>query len=252
MTIVLHIPHSSKEIPPDIRPSLVLSDEELETELVRLTDSYTGELYDCRMATRIIFPVSRLVVDPERFLDDSAEPMSEAGMGAVYLCDSRGQTLRSTLSPGQRDELIQKYYVPHHSRLADAVSSALADQGRCLIVDCHSFRSVPFKYEKDRSPRPDICLGTDDYHTPASLRDSLVELFLAAGLTVDINSPFPGTMVPQPYYHTDERVHSIMIEVNRSLCMDEDSGERNFRFKRMQDRLAAVLSDLAGSFSRNR
>ncbi len=82
--IALHIPHSSKEIPPDVRRSFVLPDSELETELIRLSDSYTDELFDCKLATKIIFPVSRLVLDPERFVDDANEPMSKFGMGVVY------------------------------------------------------------------------------------------------------------------------------------------------------------------------
>ncbi|MDO8578184.1 MAG: N-formylglutamate amidohydrolase [Dehalococcoidales bacterium] len=241
---VLHIPHSSREIPADIRRSLVLSDSELESELLRLTDSYTDVLYDCGQAAKVVFPVSRLVVDPERFLDDSEEPMSKFGMGVVYTKTSTGRPLRRSLTDRDREALIEQYYNPHHRELTAAVSSSLSGHGRCLIIDGHSFPSKAFRYETDLSPRPDICLGTDSYHTPAWLKDLAGELFRNAGFAVKIDSPFPGSMVPLTYYHTHGAVYSIMIEVNRALYMDEKSGRRTAKFEQTKNRLKGVLVEL--------
>jgi hypothetical protein len=42
--IVLHVPHSSRIVPPDVRKSILLIDIELESELIKMTDAYTGEL----------------------------------------------------------------------------------------------------------------------------------------------------------------------------------------------------------------
>ncbi len=249
---VLHIPHSSTEIPPDIRRSFVLSDRELESELIRMTDSYTDELFDCGEAAKVVFPVSRLVVDPERFVDDAEEPMSKVGMGVVYTKTSTGGPLRKSLT-GQgrlfdfvqsRLALIQKYYYPHHQQLTDTVSEALSNHKRCLIIDCHSFPSKPFRYETDLSPRPDICLGTDSFHTPVWLRDLAAELFGNAGFSVKIDIPFSGTMVPLTYYHTHGAVYSIMIEINRALYMEEKSGRRNAKFEQTKNRVRAVLLEM--------
>ena len=55
----------------------MLSDSELESELIRLSDSYTDELYDCGQAAKVIFPVSRLVVDPEMIEINRALYMDE-------------------------------------------------------------------------------------------------------------------------------------------------------------------------------
>ena len=70
--IVFHIPHSSRRIPLDIRRSILLSDFDLEKELTKMTDAFTDDLFvpDFVGAQTIIFPVSRLVLDPERFLND--------------------------------------------------------------------------------------------------------------------------------------------------------------------------------------
>ena len=61
-----------------------------------MTDWYTDELFGLRpdLATTVAFPVSRIVVDPEQFVDDSAEPMARKGMGVIYERKSSGQPLR--------------------------------------------------------------------------------------------------------------------------------------------------------------
>jgi hypothetical protein len=41
-----------------------------------------------------VFPVSRLVVDPERFVDDATEPMAACGMGVIYTQTSQRMPLR--------------------------------------------------------------------------------------------------------------------------------------------------------------
>jgi N-formylglutamate amidohydrolase len=43
--IIANIPHSFTFIPPEIRNSLLIGDEELERELLLLTDRYVDELF---------------------------------------------------------------------------------------------------------------------------------------------------------------------------------------------------------------
>ena len=86
-----------------MRSTFLPSAENIERELLLMTDAWTDEIvaHIAFDATKVIFPVSRLVVDPERFSDDADEPMAAGGMGAVYTKLSTGEPLR-VLSHAER------------------------------------------------------------------------------------------------------------------------------------------------------
>jgi N-formylglutamate amidohydrolase len=117
--------------------------------------------------------------------------------------------------------------------------------GRCLVVDCHSFPSFPLPYELDQSPdRPDICIGTDAFHTPAKLADEVIAGFQLHGYTVALNRPFAGSLVPAKFYRNDANVAALMIEVNRALYMDEQTGAKSGRFDETRTAVAQLLERL--------
>jgi N-formylglutamate amidohydrolase len=243
--LVLHIPHSSTVIPDGVRSTLLLTDAEVRQELLRMTDAHTDELFGCDGIASVRFPVSRIVVDPERFENDSAEVMSRVGMGVVYTRTCDGRPLRHPPTPSDREALLAMYYHPHHAALTDAVTSAVRQHGRCLVVDCHSFPSHPLPYELDQRPeRPDICIGTDPFHTPAGVAYEVLECFQSCGYTAAINRPFVGALVPAKFYRHDSNVAALMIEVNRALCMDEKTGAKSGRFDETRTAVAQVLARL--------
>lgn len=225
--IVWHLPHDATEIPLKVRDQFVLADEALAGEILRMTDHATMRLFglDPYDQTVVRAPVSRLVVDVERFPDDADEPMAARGMGVIYQAASDGRPLRRPLSPEERQSLLDEWYCPHHRRLEAAVDQVLARHGLCLLIDCHSFPSKPLPYEPDQNPvRPEICLGTDDYHTPDQIRQSALDAFRSEGFDVAVNRPFAGALVPLSRYRKDPRVSALMVEVNRGLYMDESNG----------------------------
>lgn len=248
---IVHIPHASTVVPECIRPTLCLTDDGLRHELLIMTDWFTDELFVLPkdLATAVVFPVSRLVVDPERFTDDESEGMASRGMGAVYTKTSNGGSLRKDLSREERKGLLEAYYEPHHRFVEAAVNSALLEAGYALLVDAHSFSSKPLPHEPDQAPsRCHICVGTNDFHTPPRLVEWLKDEFEHLGLTVAINRPFAGTFVPTRLHRVSQDVISVMIEVNRSLYMDEATGVRLPGFDQFRSRLQQVLTELGARF----
>jgi len=229
---ILHVPHASTVLPSEVE--FLLGHEALAYEVDAMTDHHTDRLFDLPGARRCVFPVSRLVVDPERFIED---PMESVGMGVVYMRTAEGEALRD-ISDMDRSALIDTYYHPHHNKLTCMVDSCLEQHDQCLIIDCHSFPTQPLPYESDKN-RPDICIGTDTYHTSTELKDYLSATFKALGYDVAIDSPFSGTIVPLKHYHKDQRVESVMIEVNRSLYASPSD------FKRVQSDLTHAIMQVA-------
>ncbi|MEI7745445.1 MAG: N-formylglutamate amidohydrolase [Chloroflexota bacterium] len=249
--IIAHVPHASTVIPPDVRPGILLGDIALAAELVRMTDWHTDELYAWTAAlgaTRFVNLVSRLVADPERFPDDAGEPMAQVGQGAVYTRTSDGLPLRRT-DPAARQALLERWFVPYHAGLDALVEATLGTFGRCLVLDCHSFATVPLASEPDQAPdRPDVCIGTDAFHTPARLADELCTALEREGFRVAVNRPFAGALVPLRWYGTDRRVAAVMLETRRGLYCDEATGERLPALADVSARLGRAVSGALGDW----
>ena len=250
--VVLHIPHNSTLIPANVSDQFTLSDAELNDEIKKMTDHHTQDLFGqgVNSSQIVAAPVSRLVVDVERFEDDALEPMSGVGMGVVYTRTHDAKTLRRPISQEERDELLNEWYRPHHLRLSNAVENAIKCHGRCLIVDCHSFPRKALPYENSQgADRRDICIGTDEYHTPNQLADWLVKSIRHSARSVSLNSPFSGSLVPQGYYHLDKRVESVMIEVRRDIYMDENTQIRiRGTFEATQEKIRVAIVGYCGIF----
>jgi len=111
-----------------------------------------------------------------------------------------------------------------------------------LIVDCHSFSAIPFERDLNKqSNRPDINIGTDVFHTSQALRNLTHQFFVSQGLSVGLNWPYSGTMVPMAYYHKNKQVQSILIEVNRKLYLDAVTCTRNSHFNQIKSVLNHYL-----------
>lgn len=189
----------------------------------------------------LCFPVSRLVCDPERFRNDAEEIMASVGMGAIYSACSDGSRLR-VISEQHKEELLSRYYDSYHKRFENAVSRNLRRYGRCLIIDGHSFydEPLPYEYDQDRN-RPDICIGTDDMHTPQMVEDKLRCFFENRGYSVEINRPFAGCIVPTRFYRKDKRVMSVMIEINRRLYIDH-AIQKTDGYERIKKNIATAIA----------
>lgn len=245
--MILHVPHDSTYIPEEEKSRYLLTGEELEEEIRRMTDHYTYALVEGSLPREQIIRagVSRLVIDVERFLDDDREPMSKAGMGVIYEKTSDGRPLRSKPTHQERQDLLNAWYYPHHRRLTDAVDSVLERSEKALIIDIHSYPSVPLPYELSKDAyRPEICIGTDKYHTPTLLAERALEIFQSLGFDTALNTPFSGTIVPEKHYRKDPRVSSIMIEIRRDLYMDEGSSGLGTNFSEKQGKLHRALKEM--------
>jgi N-formylglutamate deformylase len=224
--VILHVPHSSRRIPPHVRERILLDDRALAAELELLTDQHTDRLA-ARAATVVAHSsdgprpwlfrnrFSRLVVDPERFPDEREE-MATVGMGAVYTRTAHGGRLRED-DPAHAADLLASYYRPYAAGMTALVDERLAATGRAVVLDVHSYPELALPYElHGTAPRPEVCLGTDAAHTPADLIDAARVAFAACG-SVGLDTPFAGCYVPLKHYGGNAAVTAVMIELRRDV-----------------------------------
>ena len=227
-SIILHIPHSSTHIP--FHDGYVVEEAVLQSEMLKLTDWYTDDLFFSTEDKMVMAPFSRIFCDVERFADDAQEPMAQLGMGMLYEKTDEGHPLRN-VTPELRQRIQTEYYNTHHQALLRATEHELQTNDRALLLDCHSFSDIPFLRDThQRTPRPDFCIGTDYFHTPQKLIDASIDFFKTAGYTVGHNKPYDGTIVPMDYYKKDNRVQSIMLEINRKLYLRPESNEKSEQY----------------------
>ncbi|HVF12281.1 MAG TPA: N-formylglutamate amidohydrolase [Actinomycetota bacterium] len=227
--LIGHVPHCGTKIPPNVERTFVLTPQRLAEEITRVTDHLTDKLFAGVVdagGTMFINSLSRLVVDPERFRDDDLEPMASRGAGVVYTTTSDLVPLRGPVNVSEREELLSRYYDPYAKALTELVAKTLDRHGYCMILDCHSFPTTPLGYAMDQSgERPEICIGTDPFHTPKEITRVLAELCLQQGRHVAVDQPYSGTYVPQRFFQKERNVQAVMIEVRRDLYIDELTGK---------------------------
>lgn len=248
-SVIFHVPHASRLIPPEVRTQITLDDYELAAELDEITDTATDFIADCSARRSGVKPLilrntwSRLVVDPERFPDDREE-LNAVGRGAVYTRTCSGKPMRVE-DPERDEQLIARYYEPYARRLTELVDARLEAHGSALIIDMHSYPREASDYELHKElPRPEICIGADDGHTPTWLRDLALEKFSEYGFTdIAVNTPFVGAYIPLKHYGTDERVLGLMIEIRRDVYIDDQLQVTDRGVARLGKAIGAIVAE---------
>jgi len=216
--MILHIPHSSIN-------TLDIDIEQYDID--ELTDWYTDDLFQHKFADRLICKVSRFVCDVERFYDEN-EPMFLLGQGISYTKGTRNNTIKNN------KELSLDIYKKWHSEFNKLIAKTLSMFSCVIVVDCHSFTSEP--------DDPDFCIGTNT-NTPIVLINSIKKFIEYNGYSVELNKPFQGSIVPSNYTN-DNRVNSIMIEVNKNLYLEEFYKSKDYiRTKDFINNILEIISE---------
>jgi N-formylglutamate amidohydrolase len=139
---------------------------------------------------------------------------------------------------------IENLYKPYHRALRRLLSRMHSESGAAVLVDCHSMPSTAGA--KEERPRADLVLG-DRYGTScASAISEAVESALRdLGYVVSRNKPYAGGFITEHYGNPAAGLHSIQLEVNRALYMDERRFERTVGFTALATDLVTVADQLA-------
>jgi N-formylglutamate deformylase len=260
MPLVFDSPHSGAQYPHDFKHTLA------EADLRRLEDAFVDELYDHvpvhgAALLRALFP--RSYIDPNRAADDidvsmldeqwphAANPSqkTKSGIGLLFRHAANGPLYNRKLSVAEVRERLEGYYWPYHQVLERVLEQTHRRHGVVLHINCHSMKSTSTRTSPEGagSARPDFILGDRDGtacapRITAQVADHLRE----QGYEVSVNSPYKGVELVKRYSDPSKHRHSMQIEINRRLYMNERMVAKHDGFDAFKAMLRSLTSAMGG------
>lgn len=240
--LVLDSPHSGTAYPADFGHICPLD------ALRRAEDTHVDRLYDFAPGLGIhwveaLFPrsyvdVNRSLAEIDVSLMDAPwpgeGPQTEAhkskvklGKGLIWRLTDEGQPLyQRKLSVQEVQGRIERCWKPYHSALEAAVHTARSAHGYCIHLNCHSMPAVSSSHATDYPGlvHPDFVVGNRDHSTSSpALAEWLCAQLRSAGYSVWLNHPYKGVELVRRHGRPAEHCHSLQLELNRALYMDEQT-----------------------------
>lgn len=206
-----------------------------------------------------LFP--RTYIDANRAIDDIDPAMLEGvwpeslnptdksllGMGLIrWMCRPGVPLYDGKLPVDAVAERIDRYYRPYHFQIATVLDTLAAQFGAVWHVNCHSMPSAATNLSS-RQPVADFVIG--DLGGISADKDFVVfvaDLLCDLGYRVALNDPYRGVELLARYANPECGRHSIQLEINRRLYMDEDTLERSANFDRLHRDLATLSEAICG------
>lgn len=254
--VVFDSPHSGYAYPEDFGHAVPRA------LLRRAEDAFVDDLYEAAPDLgagflKALFP--RAYIDPNRHEDEIdsgmlAEPWprpvrtsekAEMGLGLVRrLIKGRVEIYDRPLSIAEVTARIESYHRPYFAELEAMLDARLASFGAVWHVNCHSMRTTG-RHQGKSIPRDDFVLGDRE---GASCDPAFTE-FVAArlrdmGYSVQLNHPFKGAELVERFGRPLAGRHSLQIEVNRGLYMDEDRIEKHDGFVGLKADIERLIADI--------
>jgi N-formylglutamate amidohydrolase len=145
---------------------------------------------------------------------------------------------------------IDTFYKPYHEKLSALLRRSMVLFGRVVLIDCHSMPSR-LHAGQPRS-RPDFVLGNRyGQSCHPDLTDKVMALLKQQGYTVRMNKPYAGGFITEHYGKPEQNLHTLQIEINRDLYMNETTLEIHEGFQSLSDNLQRLFAELAELYREN-
>lgn len=257
LPLVLDSPHSGRHYPEDFGHAAPLS------LLRRAEDAFVDDLFEDAPAVGAYFVkalFARSYIDPNRHEDEIdptmlAEPWprplltsekTEMGLGLIRrLIKGNVDIYDRPLSIEEIERRITLCHRPYMEELTALIEGAHRAHGQAWHLNCHSMRSAGKKGGRP-VPRADFVLGDrEGVSCDAEFTDLVSATLRKFGYRVAINDPFKGAELVSRFGQPAQSRHSLQLEVNRALYMDEDKIEKTDDFHRLKADLNRLLAMIA-------
>jgi N-formylglutamate deformylase len=260
LPLVFDSPHSGSHYPEDFRFCCSLD------ALRTAEDAYVDELYAAAPelgATLIgaVFPRSYL--DANRAADDldtalidgpwpnplSPSHKTRAGLGLVRRVARPGIPIYDRkLTVGEILARVEHYHKPYHRVLTETCDRLHRKFGVVWHVNCHSMPSQ--RSGKKGGHCADFVLGDRDGTTcAAEFTDFVARVLRGLGYNVRINEIYKGVEIVRRQGRPAAHRHSLQIEVDRALYMDQKTLEKTQGFDGLRGDITRLIEALKSFIS---
>ncbi len=253
LPVLFDSPHSGLSYPRDFAFTCPLA------TLRQAEDTHVDELFAqapehgatllCALFPRTYIDVNRAVddIDPDLLDGPWPEPLrptdkSAAGMGLIRSLCRPGQPLYDgRLRVAEVAERIDRYYRPYHFQVASVLDGLAARFGAVWHVNCHSMPST-LGPQSGQAVGVDFVIGDRDGTTSEPGFVALIaDVLHGFGYSVAVNDPYKGVELIARYASPARGRHSVQLEINRGLYMNEETLERHEGFERLQRHLGVLI-----------
>ena len=255
--VLMDSPHSGFDWPADFQPTAPRA------AILTSCDLFVDELWSDAPAAgatllaatfpRAYIDTNRAETDLDPALVDAPWPgplaptdYSRRGMGLIRRLALPGIPMENRpLSVAAVEQRITQHYRPYRAALAVALDAIYRRHQVAYHINPHSMKSRGNEMNvDDRTPRPDVVVS-DRLGTTAdsTITNWIAHRFRAEGLSVKINDPYRGGDLVGTFGEPERGRHSVQIELNRALYLDEAVGTRSLKFNALRATLAAITQD---------
>ena len=261
--LVLDSPHSGTQYPADF----LFSCDAL--ALRRAEDTHVDKLYDFAPSLGIhwveaYFPRSYL--DANRNTTEIDETLLDApwpgaietdaiamskirlGKGLIWRSTDDGLPIYSRrLSVAEVQARVVNCWQPYHAAIQSAIDAAHAQHGYSVHINCHSMPAIASSNATDfpGEAHADFVVGDRDGTTANPALSKLVcDHLHSLGYSVAYNHPYKGVELVRRYSNPAAQRHSIQLEINRKLYMDEETLDITPGFAALKANLRSLVEQL--------
>jgi N-formylglutamate deformylase len=254
--IFIDLPHSGNIYPDDFnfscpREILELCEEKyLEELFVDTVISKGGAVLKANFP-RTYIDANRAINDIDQLLLDApwTEPICENGRsihghGVVMRLLKGDPIYNSKLTHADIHHRTENYYIQYHNTLND-LSNQIHKQFN--VVYHLNIHSMPSSVAKAHFPHntPDFILGDlDGRSCGLDFRNHIAGFLKDMGYTVAINQLYKGAEIVRRYGQPAWGRHSLQVEINRSLFLNEDVNGKNKNFNTLKEDIKNLINQI--------
>jgi N-formylglutamate amidohydrolase len=256
--LVFDSPHSGTIQPPDfaaVAPAAALR---------RPTDAFVDEIFAAASdlgGVLLAAQFPRSYIDPNRDTVDVDPAMIDApwphpttesfktgrGTGLVWRVIPPDTPIYDRkLTVAEVEHRIETYWRTYHRAVKADLDRVFETFGAVWHVNCHSMPAMGDATTEDGPvARAEFVLGDRDGTTcDPAFTDTVAGFLGGLGYGVKINDPYKGVELVRRYSDPAAGRHSLQIEINRGLYMDEATGEKAAGFGKLRDDVTALIGHI--------